>query len=71
MIETTSVAAVAVKVTGDVAATSIAFATVLKLLPPLAALVSILWIGYQFYYSDPMKEWRKKRSEQRELDKEK
>ncbi|NHZ89285.1 hypothetical protein F2P45_09705 [Massilia sp. CCM 8733] len=30
-------------------------------LPPLAALVSILWIGFQFYHSAPMKAHRAKR----------
>lgn len=28
-------------------------------LPPIAALASILWIGFQFYHSEPMKAWRK------------
>lgn len=41
----------------------IVFATVFNLLPPLAALISILWIGFQFYYSAPVVEWRRKRKE--------
>lgn len=51
------------KVTMDTASYGIVFATVIKVLPPLAALISILWIGFQFYHSEPMKEWRKKRKE--------
>jgi hypothetical protein len=47
----------------DVTSYSIVCATVIKLLPPLAALISILWIGFQFYHSEPMKEWRNKRKE--------
>lgn len=27
-------------------------------LPPLAALISIMWIGFQFYHSAPVKAWR-------------
>jgi hypothetical protein len=34
------------------------------LLPPLAAIVSILWMGFQWYHSAPMKEWRARRREQ-------
>lgn len=33
------------------------------LLPPLAAVVSILWMGFQWYHSAPMKEWRTRRRE--------
>ena len=33
------------------------------LLPPLAAVVSILWMGFQWYHSAPMKEWRARRRE--------
>ena len=36
-------------------------ATLSGLLPPLAALVSILWMAFQFYHSAPLKEWRKER----------
>lgn len=34
---------------------------VVNLLPPIAALASILWIGFQWYHSTPMKEWRQTR----------
>lgn len=51
------------KLIGDISAFSIAGATMIKILPPLAALISILWIGFQFYHSEPMKEWRLKRKE--------
>lgn len=30
-------------------------------LPPLAALASICWIGFQWYHSTPMKQWRARR----------
>jgi hypothetical protein len=68
--ETTSTSLVSVvgKATGDVAALGIVGATLVKLLPPLAALISILWIGFQFYHSEPVKEWRKKRKEQNGTD---
>ena len=33
------------------------FATLAGLLPPLAAFVSILWIGFQFYHSPKVQEW--------------
>ena len=36
---------------------------IVNALPPLAALASILWIGFQWYHSAPMKEWRQKRKE--------
>jgi len=36
-------------------------ATLSGLLPPLAALISIMWIGFQFYHSEPVKAWRKER----------
>jgi hypothetical protein len=49
----------------DVGSTLAAAVTVLgwfvNALPPLAALASILWIGFQWYHSAPMKEWRQKR----------
>lgn len=49
----------------DGISTIAAFATLLgwvaNALPPLAALASILWIGFQLYHSIPMKEWRAKR----------
>lgn len=34
-----------------------------NLLPPLAALASILWIAFQFYHSAPMQARRKKRKD--------
>lgn len=34
-----------------------------RLLPPLAAIVSILWMGFQWYHSTPMREWRARRRE--------
>lgn len=34
-----------------------------NLLPPLAALASILWIGFQFYHSVPMQNRRRTRKE--------
>ena len=49
----------------DAASTLTAVATVagwvVNALPPLAALASILWIGFQWYHSAPMKERRQKR----------
>lgn len=33
-------------------------ATLAGWLPPLAALASIIWICFQFYHSQPVKEWR-------------
>jgi hypothetical protein len=49
----------------DAASTMTAAATItgwfVNALPPLAALASILWIGFQWYHSAPMKEWRDKR----------
>lgn len=65
MADTTSVVIPVIKLTGDVASFGVALATLAKILPPLAALISILWIGFQFYYSEPVKEWRRKRREQR------
>lgn len=43
----------------------IVFATVFNILPPLAALISILWIAFQFYYSEPVREWRQKRKDRK------
>jgi hypothetical protein len=34
-------------------------------LPPLAALASIFWIGFQWYHSAPMKQWRARRKVRR------
>lgn len=36
----------------------VAITTLAGWLPPIAALVSILWIGFQFYHSVPMTQWR-------------
>lgn len=65
MIDSTSssMLGLAGRVTGDVASFGIVLGTLAKMLPPLAALISIIWIGFQFYHSEPMKEWRKKRKE--------
>jgi uncharacterized membrane protein len=54
----------AIKAIGDAASFSIALGTLVQILPPLAAIVSILWIGFQFYHSAPVTEWRKRRKEQ-------
>lgn len=35
-----------------------------NVLPPLAALVSILWMGFQWYHSMPMREWRTRRRDE-------
>ncbi len=43
---------------GDGVAYSVAYTTIVGILPPLAALASILWIGYQFYHSPPMQKRR-------------
>lgn len=40
-------------------------ASLAGLLPPLAALASILWIGFQFYHSEPVKKWRNTRKNYR------
>jgi hypothetical protein len=62
--ETTSaVIAVIGRAAGDVVSFGIVLGTLAKILPPLAALISILWIGYQFYYSEPMREHRRKKKE--------
>lgn len=57
------VTAVVGKTTIDALSYSIVFATIMKVLPPLAALISILWIGFQFYHSEPMKAYRQRRKE--------
>jgi len=36
-----------------------------RALPPLAALASIFWIGFQWYHSTPMKQWRARRKSRR------
>lgn len=55
----------AIKTLGDVASASVVITTLAGLLPPLAALASIFWIGFQFYHSEPMKQWRKERKERK------
>lgn len=62
--ETTSALTVVVgKIAGDVVSFGIVLGTLAKILPPLAALISIIWIGFQFYHSEPMKERRRKKKE--------
>lgn len=63
MIDKTYITDSAVRAVADLASYGIVFATILSILPPLAALISILWIGFQFYNSEPVKEWRRKRKE--------
>jgi hypothetical protein len=53
----------ALEVAGEAAAYSVVITTLAGILPPLAALASILWIGFQFYHSEPIKQWRKERKE--------
>lgn len=53
---------------GDVVSFGIVLATLAKVLPPLAALISIIWIGFQFYHSEPMVARRQKRKEQHGTD---
>lgn len=38
-----------------------------NMLPPIAALASILWIGFQFYHSAPMQARRQKRKAKNEI----
>lgn len=52
------------RIIGDTASYYIVFGTIVQILPPLAAAISIMWIGFQFYHSPPMKEWRARRKEQ-------
>jgi len=35
-------------------------------LPPVAAAVSIAWVGFQFYHSEPMKERRERKRKERD-----
>lgn len=53
-----------IRVMGDVGSFWIVVGTLTKILPPLAALVTIMWVGFQFYHSPPMKAWRLSRKEQ-------
>jgi hypothetical protein len=52
------------RVLGDLTSFYIAFGAIVKIIPPLAGLVSIAWVGFQFYHSPPVKEWRARRKEQ-------
>lgn len=52
------------KAVGDAMSYSIVAATVVQILPPLAALISILWIGFQFYHSPVMVARRARQKEQ-------
>lgn len=54
----------AIRVVGDVGSFGIVVGTLTKILPPLAALITILWIGFQFYHSEQMKQWRNKRKDE-------
>ena len=54
------------EVAGEAAAYSVVISTLAGILPPLAALASIFWIGFQFYHSEPMKQWRKERKEKKD-----
>lgn len=65
---TSAVMAEVAKVTGDVVSFSIVLGTLANILPPLAALISILWIGFQFYHSEPITKWREKRKERHGTD---
>ncbi|MFZ6773020.1 hypothetical protein ACO0LB_09940 [Undibacterium sp. SXout7W] len=47
----------------DLASIAATIGSLAGMLPPLAALASILWIAFQFYHSAPMKEWRAERKE--------
>jgi hypothetical protein len=51
------------RVMADLVSFTIVGATLAKLLPPTAALVSIFWMGFQFYHSEPVKAWRLKRKQ--------
>lgn len=53
-----------IRVMGDVGSFWIVVGTLTKILPPLAALVTIMWVGFQFYHSEPIKQWRLQRKEQ-------
>ena len=53
-----------IRVMGDVGSFWIVVGTLTKILPPLAALVTIMWVGFQFYHSEPIKQRRLKRKEQ-------
>jgi chromate transport protein ChrA len=41
----------------DIVSITNIIATLAGLLPPLAALVSIAWVGFQFYHSPQVQTW--------------
>lgn len=49
-----------VRITGDVIAGGIAFATILQWLPPIAAIASIVWCGMQMWDHRLGRLWRAK-----------
>jgi hypothetical protein len=49
----------------DAAAAATALATMTKILPPIAALFSILWTLYQFYSSPHFQRFLKRQSDRR------
>lgn len=49
----------------DFASFAGAVATVAGWLPPIAALMSIIWIGFQFYHSAPVERWRNRKKGKR------
>jgi hypothetical protein len=46
----------------DFASFGATIASIAGWLPPIAALMSILWVCFQFYHSAPVTKWRKDRS---------
>jgi hypothetical protein len=63
MTDTSAVLSITTRITGDVLSFGIVLGTLAQILPPLAALISILWIGFQFYNSEPFQTWLKKRKD--------
>jgi hypothetical protein len=60
MVDSEAAANMAARVVGEVTSAGIVVGTLANLLPPLAALISICWIGFQFYNSEPFQKWLKK-----------
>jgi len=54
------------KIAGDMTSGMVIFATLGKLLPPLAAFVAILWHVFQFWNSVPFQQWRLERRQRKE-----
>lgn len=50
----------------DIVSITNIIATLAGLLPPLAALVSIAWVGFQFYHSPQVQGWLKSNKETKE-----